>query len=1013
MIRPSIIERFLFFYPSGNTPANSLVQSSALEDDLVLFTVYSDSGAESNMARKLDFTCCDFEAEIVARNVLLLSMIMDGAEDYEIMWNIYYDQKLDDVSLKALYEQAKKVLVVAETTESWRNSSYGKVIRFCDASTLERVLNLWKIYAVDPSDATAFATQQKTLKARFDEAIEARKARLGESVVLTRLRSTSPAELKALKDLVLEDRVDLSLPELFARAKHFNPMYATSSEHITLHYALDPVVGYHLSTALAELDKSSTLRPPAESNAAEKFTSAAKLQFTAWAKAFRASMSRVIVRYSFSDALAFCHVLQYHHTTLAGAGWYRTTFTFDALVLDPAEYAPESKETVAAPTTFNVIDTSNLLDHLGCLNLFAAASPLLKPDPSSVFFTEILVKPGKTLEECLQNLLIGDSTTMALLLGLVPVEYWTGATSIGRSDMFEDESPDHYYGSVESLPKHTRASLVTVLQAVKNLNAFDWNRFIEGFLEIITQVLSQEDLFMAPHYFHELFVQLHICGLLPNFNLSSMLGLGAPYYPDPVEGPFAGWQPLPPVLCVTLEVSRKSLGSFIRNKNSGTPVVHLALQGDRGECYYPNLHMGFGTIRVSGQKFTSSYAISVEEDPLGWNGKSSLLVTTMVPTQFVLEKADLGVKIRFQLRASPGTLQNYETHFGRYPESNTRKQTPVDDNGKLHLRSLHRVNPALLPAFSVSPADTWLNTHITSSLTDAERAEVDSARMSGGEPADLKCRLKESIHILFMRYTGMQGGGNFPAFYLQCESQGGINAALLISALRLDTGNQTVILDAAAIPLSMDTVKQAGQLLSRIQACAVKLTLAELTLWKHLLPAFAERCRGYPHLASCEYQSRQRFPLSTAMGDSILCSCGLGKFPSTFVEPKVSEWKKLKKFAVRVAIPVCFSVPTPDNAVDYGSPYGSYPTSNGLESMLMDTMRAMGFGNNAASGATSTPVPQKQNLSQKKGACNKCGSTGELKQCSKCKVAEYCSRECQVADWKEHKKVCAPLAGSV
>jgi MYND finger len=35
-----------------------------------------------------------------------------------------------------------------------------------------------------------------------------------------------------------------------------------------------------------------------------------------------------------------------------------------------------------------------------------------------------------------------------------------------------------------------------------------------------------------------------------------------------------------------------------------------------------------------------------------------------------------------------------------------------------------------------------------------------------------------------------------------------------------------------------------------------------------------------------------------------------------------------------------------------------------------------------------------------------------LKRCAKCKGALYCSRECQTADWKTHKKVCnkAPTA---
>ncbi|KAK7943092.1 MYND domain protein, partial [Apiospora aurea] len=39
--------------------------------------------------------------------------------------------------------------------------------------------------------------------------------------------------------------------------------------------------------------------------------------------------------------------------------------------------------------------------------------------------------------------------------------------------------------------------------------------------------------------------------------------------------------------------------------------------------------------------------------------------------------------------------------------------------------------------------------------------------------------------------------------------------------------------------------------------------------------------------------------------------------------------------------------------------------------------------------------------------CNACKKTGiDLKKCSKCQTTLYCSRDCQKADWKSHKKVC-------
>jgi hypothetical protein len=41
--------------------------------------------------------------------------------------------------------------------------------------------------------------------------------------------------------------------------------------------------------------------------------------------------------------------------------------------------------------------------------------------------------------------------------------------------------------------------------------------------------------------------------------------------------------------------------------------------------------------------------------------------------------------------------------------------------------------------------------------------------------------------------------------------------------------------------------------------------------------------------------------------------------------------------------------------------------------------------------------------------CHKCGADkapggGPLMQCGKCKASSYCSRECQAADWKRHKR---------
>ena len=43
--------------------------------------------------------------------------------------------------------------------------------------------------------------------------------------------------------------------------------------------------------------------------------------------------------------------------------------------------------------------------------------------------------------------------------------------------------------------------------------------------------------------------------------------------------------------------------------------------------------------------------------------------------------------------------------------------------------------------------------------------------------------------------------------------------------------------------------------------------------------------------------------------------------------------------------------------------------------------------------------------------CEKCGKeAARMKKCSVCKLVRYCSEECQLGDWKSHKKSCKNAA---
>ena len=56
------------------------------------------------------------------------------------------------------------------------------------------------------------------------------------------------------------------------------------------------------------------------------------------------------------------------------------------------------------------------------------------------------------------------------------------------------------------------------------------------------------------------------------------------------------------------------------------------------------------------------------------------------------------------------------------------------------------------------------------------------------------------------------------------------------------------------------------------------------------------------------------------------------------------------------------------------------------------------------------PDQMKEDMDSKCWFCGKMqGHVGQLRRCGGCKVALYCSRECQRNDWKKHKKTCRTL----
>ncbi|CUA67167.1 hypothetical protein RSOLAG22IIIB_13293 [Rhizoctonia solani] len=154
-----------------------------------------------------------------------------------------------------------------------------------------------------------------------------------------------------------------------------------------------------------------------------------KQQFKAWSTAFRSSRAAgaITMRFYCGDALAFCHALNtFKSTGNTSTGLFAAPYKASQINLDEL-----ASGTQPAPLTFDVIDTSNLIDHVGLLNLLIATPPLLKQSPSSqsVLYTETLLPSREDATKSFLDRLCTDVPTIAALFGIAPRPYVSGFTS--------------------------------------------------------------------------------------------------------------------------------------------------------------------------------------------------------------------------------------------------------------------------------------------------------------------------------------------------------------------------------------------------------------------------------------------------------------------------------------------------------------------------------------------------------------------------------------------------------
>lgn len=378
--------------------------------------------------RTVNFTCCDIEPAILARNVVLLTFIMTGRPSTEL-WDLFYHFYVPRGTLSMLRNHAATLVEASQSTEKWASSSYGKYIQYVDKATLQELRRYW----------TRYASTEEFPQARI--AIAQRSKDIGSMSLGTGIRSAGPFWFNASETMgyayrefwktgvVAGNREDVS--RLNGKGE-VNPMFAVSSAasgDFAVHYGTEPLLGFHLPEAFQEMV------PKHRGGVSEQSKHAAaiaKSQFKAWCESFGKYVSndRVHVGFFCGEALALSHDLQLAITLDQKPGHVARTYVKPwsacPLLLDGDVNLNASGDLPYGP--FDVIDTSNLGDHVGLINILSATAPLLQRNASSVLYIESLLMASEDILASLSTVLGSDVTTFSLLIGLAPSGLLTGVT---------------------------------------------------------------------------------------------------------------------------------------------------------------------------------------------------------------------------------------------------------------------------------------------------------------------------------------------------------------------------------------------------------------------------------------------------------------------------------------------------------------------------------------------------------------------------------------------------------
>ncbi|QRV91876.1 MYND Zn-finger protein [Ceratobasidium sp. AG-Ba] len=628
----------------------------------------------------MDITCCDSEPAVLARNILLFTLL-ENHKAADVVGSIFYHFKLSQSALNVLTNQSKLLYELSGSMEAWVRSSYGSFLKFLDARTLSLLRRHWKYYMEFTSIPNNRLNKLRLQQVQFSKSVLKKFAKNlgpGRSAGMMWKDAVNPIN-NAFKKYWKTGTTFISDEDIDS-ATSLNPtfLYSLSGEMFCHHDQTFPQ-GFHLAPAFMPI-----MYDPVHPNLVDTKPSAmdlSKLQFHAWCNAFTEARKAgaLTIRFYSGDALALCRALDIYNSSgctapdLLNSPWGASKVNLDQI----------GTQSSPLPTLYDVIDTSNLGNYVGLLNLLLVSQPILKTRPfsKSVLYTEELTHAQETGADPFLKRLCASVPTLSTLIGLAPLDHLSDFTShsnvhepltgvsqcMERTTWVDPTSGDPHRSLTQVNLAFDAHDLAHIMFGIyQHILCFSQDVSVMLGNPMLLMSRIRQGAFHHPETLSILFqlVKRRVCvkhgtwdSVASRFfslvegresrpverektqNLHLQLHLGGVHTPSllkpdwlsdfaerPLSIVFRGWDDIPPVLCVVLTVPRECIIRVLgkENKVTGSPALQCNLRNGRSVGHsYTSVRCVWGTCRFD----RDSNSWILKEDLFGADGESDLVVS--------------------------------------------------------------------------------------------------------------------------------------------------------------------------------------------------------------------------------------------------------------------------------------------------------------------------------------------------------------------------------------------------